>query len=161
MKVYFCVSLAGGRDMAQEVADLVDFIQQRGHAILDDHVVAENPRVRHAERLGISPEEMTPLMTMEDDLRCVEQADCLIAEVSVRGSYGVGAEIHHCWLRQRLGLQPAPMLLMWRHGQQTSPSAFIHGREGKSVWLREYGNVSDAKEIILEFFRTFRLEITA
>ena len=156
MKVYFCASLAGGRDDKEVVTFLVHFIESCGYSVLDNHVAAEVPNVKHAENLGMSVSELTPRLTMEHDFECVEKADCLIAELSSKGSYGVGGEIHHCWIRPRLGLKPIPMLFLYKKGSRPN-SAFVVGRKKKGVWMRQYRSVAEAKRLIMMFFKRFNL----
>ncbi|MDR5683843.1 MAG: nucleoside 2-deoxyribosyltransferase [Armatimonadota bacterium] len=86
MRVYFCGAIRGGRRLQPRYARIVSWLQQRGHQVLTAHVgradVLEHERATRKNDRAI----------YEGDMAWIEQADVVIAEVTVP-SIGVGMEI--------------------------------------------------------------------
>ncbi len=155
MKIYFAASLANERN--NYVAEIIEWLKSIGHKVLSEHVGQKDHRKALAEKLGIPKEKLSYQKILEQDLAWVEESECMIAEVSSKGSYGVGREIERNRMRKRIGLTPAPLLLIYQKGYRPK-SALILGEENhKGIWLREYNNLQEVKQIILEFFIKFKL----
>lgn len=154
MKIYFAASITGGR--IEDVFEMIQYLQTIGCNILSEHVGAIDPKEMLARKIGIPKIKLKPSQILKQDIKWVEEADCMIAEVSSQGSYGVGAEIHHFCLRRRLGLKNAPLLLLYRQGNHPN-SAFILGRKNSldvDVWLEKYRSLDEAKKIMLKFLNS-------
>ena len=149
MKIYFASSLAGGRN--NYVAEIIQWLKTMEHEVLSEHVGQQDHRKALAEKLRIPKEKLSYQIILRQDLAWVEEAECMIAEVSSKGSYGVGREIERNRIREKIGLTFAPLLLIYQKGYRPK-SALILGEENqKDVWLREYSDLQEAKYTISEF----------
>ena len=166
MEVYLAASIAGGRMNQDIVSGLLTFLKERGHSVLDWFVAAPSDwRDAFRENVGfsedaweaMSPEERRQLGLKQEE-QWIEKASCLIAEVSAKGSYGVGGEIHHASLKPRLGLAFTPVLCLYDRNGGEPTSTWIRGRNPECVWLRSYSSSEEVKQIVLEFFGAFHLE---
>lgn len=165
MDVYFAASLTGGREQQDLVRGLVNFLEGAGHNVLNKFIGAENWRDAFRENAGYSVEAWDALASAErrqigfqTEVAWIERAGCLIAEVSSPGSYGVGGEIQHAFMKPRLGLPFTPVLCLYAKERGEPTSTWIRGRNPAAVWLRPYASLEDAERIVQEFFEGFHLE---
>ena len=167
MDVYLAASIAGGREQQEIVQGLQRFLLDQGHTVLNWFIgVSDDWRDAFRQNAGLSQEEWDAFTPEERrqtglnlEMQWIERAVCLIAEVSVPGSYGVGAEIHHAFLKPRLGLPVTPVLCLYLQERGEPTSTWIRGRKlDSAVWLRPYVSLADAQRIVEEFFKAFCLE---
>lgn len=166
MDIYLAASIAGGRMNQDVVSGLLEFLRERKHTILDWFVAASGDwRDAFRENVGFSKETWEVLspekrrqLGFSQEMKWIEQADCLIAEVSAEGSYGVGGEIHHAYLKERLGLPLTPILCLYHQEGGEPTSTWIRGRNPDFVWLRPYVSLAEVQRIVGEFFEAFCLE---
>ena len=136
MKVYFAGSIRGGRDLQPLYDNLISLMQFHGHIVLSEHV--------GDEAIG---EEGEPQLDFgkgifERDISWLEEADVVIAEVSVP-SLGVGFEI--CYAQKVLA---KPTLCLANHD---NVSAMILGNNDLA-YLR-YRSEGEAHRKVLKFLR--------
>lgn len=84
MRLYFCGSIAGGRDDLDTYVQIVAHLKARGHQVLTEHVA--NPQVLELEKTS-SPREI-----FARDMAWLRQCEGVVAEIS-HPSLGVGYEI--------------------------------------------------------------------
>lgn len=84
MNIYFSCSLTGGRRDEDVYAFIVDRLLEKGHEVPTEHLA--RPEVMSLERV-VDPQDV-----YQRDIRWIEEADAIIAEVSTP-SHGVGYEI--------------------------------------------------------------------
>lgn len=130
MKIYFCGSIAGGRADLATYQNMVDFIKQKKHVVLTEHIVL--PDVLLYEK------EFTPEQIYTRDIEWLRSCDAVIAEVS-HPSHGVGYEVSYAL---RLG---KPVLCLFRDGLfisrlllgNTSPYIRIKSYQDSDAWQKE------------------------
>ncbi len=83
MKIYFCGSVTGGREFQQNYRELIEFLKTKG-TVLTEH--------RGNKELSDRGEDLPDRIVFERDMKWLEQADIVVAEVSVP-SLGIGYEI--------------------------------------------------------------------
>ncbi len=110
---------------------------EEGHVILTPHVLDD---VLDVER-GVSPREI-----YERDVRLMEEADVLVAEVSYP-SLGVGFEIAYSLLRGK------PVLALCEEGRLERTSALIRGITHPGFRLLTYRTPEEAVEKLLRELR--------
>ncbi len=84
MKIYFCGSIAGGRQNAAVYSVIVDHLEAGGHSVLTKHVA--RPDVLRWE------DASTPQQVFTRDMTWLRECDAVVAEVTAP-SLGVGYEI--------------------------------------------------------------------
>ncbi len=134
MKIYFAGAIRGGREDAALYLELIDQLRLYG-TVLTEHVADEK-----LTSLG----EATDDRAIHDrDLAWLEEADCLVAEVTTP-SLGVGFEIAKAtdWDKR--------VLCLFRPSPGRRLSALIAGSD--RVTVHEYENARDVKMIFDEFF---------
>lgn len=132
MRVYLaCAMTNPERDIAS-VAELLRALTNAGHEVLTPHVIGE---VEHSPDGVLSDAQLAAR-----DLQWLEQADCLIAEVSTP-SHGVGIEVATAL---RLG---KPVLAVARRDARVS--RLLAGLPG--LTLARYSNASEAIEAVYRF----------
>ena len=130
LTIYFAGAISGGRADVGHYRRVVDALTADGHRVLAGAVASEDVTA-HGEALD-------PCAIFDRDLRWIEEADVLVAEVSVP-STGVGYEI--AAMRYRFG---RPVVALFRAGHAKRCSAMVAGDRG--IELIEY---DDAAEMLV------------
>uniref|UniRef100_A0A7J3X5W0 Putative 2'-deoxynucleoside 5'-phosphate N-hydrolase 1 n=1 Tax=Thermofilum pendens TaxID=2269 RepID=A0A7J3X5W0_THEPE len=130
VKVYLAAPMRGIRGALPEVKELIRLIEGYGHEVLTKHVADD---VLDVDR-GMSPREV-----FERDIRLLEEADVMVAEVSYP-SLGVGFELAYFLTR---GKPAAGLVLEDRLG---TLSALIQGITWPNFHLMTYRNAREAVE---------------
>jgi len=138
MKIYFAGSIRGGRNDASRYLEIIRELQQYG-PVFTEHV--GDPE------LEIDGESLSDKEIYDRDLAWLEQADCLVAEVTMP-SLGVGYEIAFTENRSK------PILCLYRPDAARKLSALIAG--SPAVVVREYQDVAELKDIFAAFFAGLR-----
>lgn len=134
MNIYFAAAMRGGRDNQPVNRAIVEHLIKLGHGILTTHVTEDG--VEQGER------DLTDHEIYTRDMRLLEQADLLIAEVTTP-SLGVGFEINEALHRG------VPVLCLYRTDLLRRISAFIGGNANplmtvigysENTWLRPLEN---------------------
>jgi nucleoside 2-deoxyribosyltransferase len=121
MKVFLSASIRGGRNLLPTYMKMHEFLINEGHQVLSWHVA--DPE------LEITESKMTEQEIFKRDMDFLENAECVIAEIST-ASTGVGYEI--CSALQ-LGL---PVLCFYL--PDANASAMILGNDNKLIECRMY-----------------------
>ncbi|MCD6357425.1 MAG: nucleoside 2-deoxyribosyltransferase [Thermoproteales archaeon] len=137
MKVYLAAPMLGVRRALGLVRRIAAALVEEGHVILTPHVLDD---VLDVER-GVSPREI-----YERDVRLMEEADVLVAEVSYP-SLGVGFEIAYSLLRGK------PVLALCEEGRLERASALIRGITHPGFRLLTYRTPEEAVEKLLRELR--------
>jgi len=136
MKIYFCGSIRGGRDLAHTYEQIIGMLQAKGTVLTEhigsDEVIQENDRV-------LSDKEIH-----DRDLSWIVESDLLVAEVTVP-SLGVGYEIG------RAIEMGKPVLCLYNAGSGKALSAMIAGSD--KVEMKLYRRVEEIKRILDEYFK--------
>lgn len=136
MKIYFCGSIRGGRDLAHTYEQIIGMLQAKGTVLTEhigsDEVIQENDRV-------LSDKEIH-----DRDLSWIVESDLLVAEVTVP-SLGVGYEIG------RAIEMGKPVLCLYDAGSGKALSAMIAGSD--KVEMKLYRRVEEIKRILDEYFK--------
>jgi 2'-deoxynucleoside 5'-phosphate N-hydrolase len=122
LTIYFGGAISGGRADVGHYRRIVDALTADGHRVLAGAVASEDVTA-HGEALD-------PCAIFTRDLAWIEEADVLVAEVSVP-STGVGYEIAAA--RYRFG---RPVICLYRAGHTKRCSAMVAGDAG--IELIEY-----------------------
>ena len=130
LTIYFGGAISGGRADVGHYRRIVDALLADGHRVLAGAVASEEVTA-HGEPLD-------PAAIFTRDLGWIEEADVLVAEVSVP-STGVGYEIAAA--RHRFD---RPVICLYRGGHTKRCSAMVAGDAG--VELIEYGDASEMLE---------------
>lgn len=133
MKVYLAAPMLGVRRALGTVKALAKALTEEGYVLLTPHVVDV---VLDVER-GMSPEEI-----FERDVRLLEEADVLVAEVSYP-SLGVGFEIAYALLKGKR------VLAFCHRGRLGKTSALIRGIRDDRFKLLTYDDSNDAVQKLL------------
>ncbi|MDQ1351219.1 MAG: 2-deoxynucleoside 5-phosphate N-hydrolase [Acidobacteriota bacterium] len=119
--IYFCGSIAGGRQYLEVYQKIVAYLKAAGHRVLTEHVV--QPDVLALEK------NYTPEQIYSRDIEWLKECDGVIAEVS-NPSLGVGYEV--CYAL-RIG---KPVLCLYRRG--IFLTRMILGNTSKGLAVRDY-----------------------
>lgn len=138
--IYFSGSISGGRADLALYRRIVETLEAEGHRVLAGAVTAEHIG-EHGEILG-------PAEICARDLRWLDQADLLVAEVSVP-SLGVGYEIAYATRSRGI-----PAIALYRPAFTKRCSAMVAGDPG--VHLLEYEGASALLPQLLESIRRIR-----
>ncbi|MBN2356484.1 nucleoside 2-deoxyribosyltransferase [candidate division KSB1 bacterium] len=84
MNIYYAASIAGGRAYLGAYRLMVKFIQDQGHRVLTEHIIAEDVLEQESR--------LTPSEIYRRDVAWLADCDAMIAEIS-NPSLGVGYEI--------------------------------------------------------------------
>ena len=119
--IYFCGSIAGGRQYLEVYQKIVAYLKTAGRRVLTEHVV--QPDVLEWEKT------LTPEQIYSRDIQWLRECDCVIAEVS-NPSLGVGYEI--CYAL-RIG---KPVLCLYRRG--IFLTRMLLGNTSNGLLVRDY-----------------------
>ena len=135
MKIYFCGSIRGGRDLARTYEQIIGMLRTHG-TVLTEHVGSDE--VIQKEDRVLSDEEIH-----DRDLGWIIESDLLVAEVTVP-SLGVGYEIG------RAIAMTKPVLCLYDAGSDKPLSAMIAGSD--KVEMKLYKQVGDIEGILKAYF---------
>jgi 2'-deoxynucleoside 5'-phosphate N-hydrolase len=130
MKVYFAGSITGGRDDQEIYFKIINFLKEKGYAVLTEHIGDKN--LSSSGETNFSSEEI-----FKKDLEWIKIADILIAEVT-QVSLGVGYEIGFA---ESIGKK---IICLYREGSEKKLSCMISGN--KNVKVIRYKEVNDVLE---------------
>lgn len=130
MKIYLAAPIRGVRKALPTVKSLADVITGSSCELLTPQVLDETTDVDR----GLKPEEV-----YERDIRLIEEADLLVAEVSYP-SLGVGFEIAYGLLKGKR------VIAMCEEERVDSTSALIRGIKNPCFKLIVYSSSDDAVE---------------
>ena len=136
--IYFSGAITGGRGDVAQYARIVAALTDAGHRVLAGAVATE------AVREG--GEAIDERLIFERDLRWLDDADVLVAEVSAP-SLGVGYEV--AYARYRRGM---PVICLWRPGLSKRCSARIAGDQ--AIELIRYEDFESMLAKLLESLLT-------
>lgn len=137
MKIYFCGSIRGGRDLARRYQRIIGMLQGFG-TVLTEHVGSD-------EVIQAKDRELTDREIHDRDMGWIMESDLLVAEVTVP-SLGVGYEIG------RAIESVKPVLCLYDVTKNASLSAMIAGSQGVDVKL--YRSEEEIEGILEEFFNS-------
>jgi len=134
MKIYFCASIRGGRQLANSYEKMINMLQKHGQVLTEhlgsDEIIESKDRV------------LTDRQIHDRDMDWVRESDVVVAEVTV-ASLGVGYEIGRAI---ELG---KPVICMFHKGSEFTLSAMIAGSDG--VVNVSYEHLEELTEILKEF----------
>ncbi len=133
MKIYFAGAIRGGREKAEDYAKIVEKLQEIG-TVLTTHVAA--PTISAMGESHMKPEEI-----YDRDVKWLEEADVLVADVSIP-SLGIGYEIAFA---EKLGKR---VICFYDKSASKSLSAMIEGN--LNFELYKYSNVNEVLKKIEE-----------
>ena len=134
MKFYFCGSIRGGRQLADDYQKIIEMIKLHGQ-VLTEHL-GSNQEIESKDRI------LTNVQIHDRDMDWVRESDMVVAEVTVP-SLGVGYEIGRAI---ELG---KPVLCLFRSGLDFTLSAMIAGSEGLTSLT--YESIDDLPVLIEGF----------
>jgi hypothetical protein len=138
-KIYFACSISGGRDHAHVYEDIVNNIKASGMHVLSE-IFADKAIKPHEG----PTKKLTPHEIWEWDLKWVQEADAIIAEVT-QPSFGVGYEI----AKAEQWHKPVLVLFYKDSGRRLSP--MIVGDPNVTVF--EYSDAAETKPAIKKFLK--------
>jgi hypothetical protein len=140
MTIYFSGSIVGGRADVALYRRLVEALRAEGHRVLAGAV--------SSEEIGEGGENLQPADIFARDLSWLDEAELVVAEVSVP-SLGVGYEIAYATQIRRI-----PVIALYRNAFTHRCSAMISGDPG--VLLIEYEDTTAVLPKLLESIRALR-----
>ena len=135
--IYFSGAISGGRADVALYQQIVEMLEAEGYRVLAGAVAAEH--------VGAGGETLHPPDICARDLGWLDEADLVVAEVSVP-SLGVGYEIAYATRVRRI-----PVIALYRRAYTQRCSAMISGDPG--VQLLEYEDASAVLPRLLESIR--------
>lgn len=140
MNIYFACSITGGREFEAVYQDLTAALLADGHEVPTAHL---------ADSTVVQVEGMvSPLEVYQRDVKWIEDADALVAEVSVP-SHGVGYEIGfalHAGKR---------VLCLSQQGRKVSK--MISGNPDSNLLVRTYQSNQEAVQIVRSFINGLKI----
>jgi 2'-deoxynucleoside 5'-phosphate N-hydrolase len=137
LTIYFSGAISGGRADVALYRRLVSALEAEGHHVLAGAVTAED--------VGAGGETLAPGFIFARDVGWLDDADLVVAEVSVP-STGVGYEIAYARYRRDI-----PVVALYRPAHTKRCSAMIAGDAG--VTLLTYESVEELVPRLLESIR--------
>jgi len=137
MKIYFCGSIRGGRDLANTYATMIAWLRSYGE-VLTEHL-GSNEEIERKDRI------LSDKQIHDRDMKWVIESDLLVAEVTVP-SLGVGYEIGRAIEMNK------PVLCLYRENADFELSAMISGSEQTEV--KAYKKLDEVKKFFDAYFRT-------
>ena len=139
MNIYFACSITGGREFEGVYQDLTAALLADGHEVPTAHL---------ADSSVVQLEGMvSPLEVYERDVKWIEEADALIAEVSVP-SHGVGYEVGYALYAGKR------VLCLSQQGRKVSK--MISGNPDSNLLVRTYQNNQEAVQIARGFIKSLK-----
>jgi nucleoside 2-deoxyribosyltransferase len=142
MKIYFAGAIYGGRKKLATYQRIQKIIENLGHIFLTKHVTS----------IGISTEEKkfgrTPQYSYKRDIKLLDQADCLIAEVTLP-SLGVGYELCYAIEKRKI-----PTLALYEKKKEAGISALVRGICVGHFQIKAYTK-KNLEKIIKNFIKGF------
>ncbi len=127
IKIYFCGSIRGGRDLAETYAKIIELLQTHGR-VLTEHIA--DPLIIQKEEESQTDDEI-----YSQDISWLRESDFVVAEVTTP-SIGVGFEIGYAVRMEK------PILCLYNDGASHKISAMISGcPELKTVHYQEVGEL--------------------
>lgn len=137
IKIYFCGSIRGGRDLAPIYATFIGMLRLHGEVLTehlgDDEVILTRDR-------ALSDKEIH-----DRDLQWIIGADVVVADVTIP-SLGVGYEIG------RAIEMGKPVLCLFQAGSRYTLSAMIAGSSG--VEVHRYADPSELRDTFESFLKS-------
>ena len=140
MNIYFACSITGGREFEAVYQDLTAALLADGHEVPTAHLA--DPSVVQVEGM------VSALDVYERDVKWIEAADALIAEVSVP-SHGVGYEVGYALHAGKR------VLCLSQQGRKVSK--MISGNPDANLLVRTYQNNREAVQIALSFIKSLKM----
>ena len=134
MKIYFSASIAGGRKYLDIYKKIVDFLKEKGHVVLSEHIIRDD--------IFSHEEKWAPKKVFQQDIQWLDECDVVIAEVS-NPSLGVGYEI--CY-----GLQIGKKVLC-AYQKGLFISKMITGNTAENLTLFEYAELGELFGMVERF----------
>ncbi|MEX0930063.1 MAG: nucleoside 2-deoxyribosyltransferase [Candidatus Paceibacterota bacterium] len=134
MNIYFAGSIRGGRDDAELYKQMIDFLNEHG-TVLTEHL--------GSTELGDQGEDVSDEDIYDRDIRLIDKADLIVAEVSTP-SLGVGYEIGYAESKGKR------IVLLHRNTAERTLSAMIGGNEAHP--LIRYDGLDDLKPSLIPHF---------
>lgn len=134
IKVYFCGSIRGGRQLALTYANIIKMLKGHGN-VLSEHL-GDDKAIQAKDRI------LTDRAIHNRDMKWIVESDLLVAEVTIP-SLGVGYEIGRAVELKK------PVLCLFNTGSEQVLSAMIAGCEDVETY--SYQKTEDLTEIIERF----------
>jgi nucleoside 2-deoxyribosyltransferase len=135
MKIYFCGSIRGGRELAHAYALIIGMLSEYG-MVLTEHVGSD-------EVIQTKDRELSDREIHDRDLGWIVESDVLVAEVTVP-SLGVGYEIGRALEMGK------PILCLFNVRSGKPLSAMVAGSE--KLLVKRYEETADIEAILEEYF---------
>ena len=127
LTIYFAGAISGGRGDVAQYREIVSALERDGHRVLAGAVAAEH--------VGSDGERLESQAIFERDIGWIEQADVLVAEVSMP-STGVGYEIATARYRRDI-----PVICLYRPAYTKRCTAMVAG--DRKIELIEYDDAAE------------------
>lgn len=137
MKIYFCGSIRGGRELARTYELIIEMLRKYGK-VLTEHVGID-------EVIQSRDRELSDREIHDRDLNWIVESDVLVAEVTVP-SLGVGYEIGRALEMGK------PILCLFNIRSEQSLSAMVAGSE--KLVTKRYEETAELEAILEEYFNS-------
>ena len=137
--IYVSGAITGGREDVSHYRRIVEALESAGYRVLAGAVAAEH--------VAASGEPLDGCEIFDRDLRWLDAADILVAEVS-KPSTGVGYEIAYARYHCRI-----PVVCLWRPAYTKQCTAMVRGDRGIELISYADGELDGVLETLLEALR--------
>ena len=144
MKIYFCGSIRGGRQLATTYQKIITMLKA-DHQVLTEHLGDDN-EIETKDRI------LSDRQIHDRDMDWIRQSDLVVAEVTIP-SLGVGYEIGRAI---ELNI---PVLCLFNASSDKKLSAMIAGSGGAEN--HEYHDLDDLEEAVKQFIAAHALHRTS
>ena len=134
VKIYFCGSIRGGRQLAATYEKIIRMLNDSGH-VLTEHI-------GDPEEVSAIDRDQTDRYIHDRDMRWIGESDVVVAEVTIP-SLGVGYEIGRAMEMKK------PVLCIFNTTSGNRLSAMIAGSKG--VDLYQYSDPAELEEVLKQF----------
>jgi nucleoside 2-deoxyribosyltransferase len=144
MKIYFCGSIRGGRQLASTYQRIIALLKA-DHQVLTEHLGDDN-EIESKDRI------LSDRQIHDRDMDWIRQSDLVVAEVTIP-SLGVGYEIGRA-IELKI-----PVLCLFDASSDKNLSAMIAGSE--RVENHRYHDLDDLKDAVQQFITAHALHRTS
>ncbi|MEN8156198.1 MAG: nucleoside 2-deoxyribosyltransferase [Bacteroidota bacterium] len=134
IKIYFCGSIRGGRELAATYERIIRMLNDSGR-VLTEHV-------GDPEEVSVIDRDQTERYIHDRDMQWIRESDLVVAEVTIP-SLGVGYEIGRAIEMKK------PVLSVFNTSSGKKLSAMIAGSEG--VDLYQYSDLAELEGVLKQF----------
>jgi len=134
MNVYLAAPIRGDRSKIETNKYIVNFVKERGHEVLTDHIVKEKEKLIEIEN------NFGSTNIYKRDMKWIDECDILIAEATVP-SFGVGYEVGY--MLGSKDLKDKKVIILFDRTIESEVSAMATGNCDENAVVYGYKSIDD------------------